>query len=871
MKKTLVFIFFFIHIHLSHGQEYQKIGHREGLLNESVFSTFQDDQARVWVSTESGIYRFNGNYFDRLSMNDPIAESNTYGFFPDDSGKLWLRTGRFNLVYYEGDSLKHLLKYPKAGNDYTSAICQESGGRLWFATNGQGVYSYEKGVLIHWDKSKGLFTDDPSHIWVNSYGVVFVLGNENIYALKQDHFEQVAKLPVEVKVFRCKELDGKHLIFAYGSEAYLFNSVQNTLDIVQFDRTPEFILHIQTINKRLWISTVDGVYQYRLEQSSAYFEQKLLDGILTNYVMEDHEGNVWISSLEKGLFLFSRYQLQGQRLPIISPDRSVYSMLSFTDRLLLGSRGSNLYQIKDKKAQVVFSNNAKVIHGNQKLRNLQKDKKQRVYLNFDGFLNILSPDLKLIHSTIAASRASLIHSSNTAIIATTGKLIRLDTSVEALNNHAELRELPQKVLSYASGNDLIELEDSSVLIGTSSGLFQLDKHLKKLTPLFEESIHHVTDLEVHPMGVVIATLGQGAFLWNKDTLISLGIKDGLSSNYLYCLSSFNEYSIFVGTANGLNLITFKKYLDSVEVISGFQGMPHKQIDEMTLHNDTVWATTGGVLYFQSISKLLESGKPVPLPLTLNAFRVRGKSLNGKTEFKLAYDENDIEFEFTAISYSLKRQIRYRYRLIGSDSSWKYSSLGLKEYSNLEPGNYTFEVSACLFGHCGSVKTVSFRIYPPYWKTWWFILCSLAALGLFIFFVFYKGILVYNKDVIRSIFKTLFYRIQHDRYLLIKNVKDGHKVKVKISDLCYLESQRNNVVYYLKNGQELSTRITMKETEAMIQELAPGQFIRVHRSFLVNLHHVEGFRSDSILVNRHAVPCGKLYKNNHNLIKEHLNL
>jgi signal transduction histidine kinase len=65
---------------------------------------------------------------------------------------------------------------------------------------------------------------------------------------------------------------------------------------------------------------------------------------------------------------------------------------------------------------------------------------------------------------------------------------------------------------------------------------------------------------------------------------------------------------------------------------------------------------------------------------------------------------------------------YRYKLEGFDNAWVHADWKNRTatYTNLKPGNYTFVVVASnTDGVWGTIeKTLTIRVSPPPWKTWW---------------------------------------------------------------------------------------------------------------------------------------------------------
>jgi DNA-binding LytR/AlgR family response regulator len=90
------------------------------------------------------------------------------------------------------------------------------------------------------------------------------------------------------------------------------------------------------------------------------------------------------------------------------------------------------------------------------------------------------------------------------------------------------------------------------------------------------------------------------------------------------------------------------------------------------------------------------------------------------------------------------------------------------------------------------------------------------------------------------------------------VKANQKlVKLAYNDIFYVEAFADYVKIFLAD-KKIVTLQTMKNME---KKLPPEFFSRVHRSFIVNRHHVESFSTTVCEVNGIKIPIGKNYKDN----------
>ena len=103
---------------------------------------------------------------------------------------------------------------------------------------------------------------------------------------------------------------------------------------------------------------------------------------------------------------------------------------------------------------------------------------------------------------------------------------------------------------------------------------------------------------------------------------------------------------------------------------------------------------------------------------------------------ITYNYNSLKFIFSATSYEGKNTNQYKTFLKGFDDEWSsWSTVNTKEYTNLSPGRYVFNVLAKnILGTEDSTGTYSFEILPPWYRTWWAYIFYLLFLAVIIFLV-----------------------------------------------------------------------------------------------------------------------------------------
>lgn len=94
----------------------------------------------------------------------------------------------------------------------------------------------------------------------------------------------------------------------------------------------------------------------------------------------------------------------------------------------------------------------------------------------------------------------------------------------------------------------------------------------------------------------------------------------------------------------------------------------------------------------------------------------------------------------------------------------------------------------------------------------------------------------------------------DRIFVRHNEK---MVKIIIKDIQYIEAERNYSRIYCCNKSFLLV-ITLKELD---EKLPQEHFIRIHRSFVINLSQVDEVANTHVVISKKAVPLSKTYRKN----------
>jgi len=113
------------------------------------------------------------------------------------------------------------------------------------------------------------------------------------------------------------------------------------------------------------------------------------------------------------------------------------------------------------------------------------------------------------------------------------------------------------------------------------------------------------------------------------------------------------------------------------------------------------------------------------------------SIERLPELKLQYYDKSISIDFASLSYLKKNKLTYYYKMDGVDKDWVLSDMTQRAvYTYLPSGSYTFMVKAQNVDGAFSneITTLKIKMYPPFWKTWWFLGLVIIAAVVFLFWL-----------------------------------------------------------------------------------------------------------------------------------------
>ena len=261
-------------------------------------------------------------------------------------------------------------------------------------------------------------------------------------------------------------------------------------------------------------------------------------------------------------------------------------------------------------------------------------------------------------------------------------------------------------------------------------------------------------------------------------------KDGLSNGVVYGILEDRQGNLWLSTNNGLSMFDprAKKFIN-YNVNDGLQANE--------FYANAYFQDENGIMFFGGVNGLTMFNpdsirqNPVNSRVVLTGLRIMnkavqpGENINYRTVLKdaiyntdkliLSYKDKEVTLEFSALYYANPQRISYQYRLVGFNDEWQQADHNARSvtYTNLDDGNYVFEVRATLDNGLTSSQPAKLEIavLPPFWRKPWFFLIYIAIIvaGLFLFRS-YSLIAVKEKN------KLLIERLEHKRIIEMTEAK-----------------------------------------------------------------------------------------------------
>ncbi len=706
-----------------------------------------------------------------------------------------MKTGQFTKFFPDSLNSNSI-----SGERPSSIFCGKD-KYIWIATWGGGLnrYDTESGKFksfhhisenihtIPGDLVRYVFIDSRNRLWAGTWSGLAIADDPESDNLRFVRFTHNSNDPASIGSNRIKmvfeDSAGNIWIGTMGGGLNRFNEKDSSFVKFTHDKNNDSSISSNDITTifedtrhRLWIGTPeDGLNLLNPDKKSFTRIRNIPDdrNSLRNNsiysIYEDRSGLLWIGAgginiLQVRNEIFKNFKHISKNKNSINYDNITCFLEMQNDKVLIGTKGGglNFFDAVNGRCMsgISFPDNCKNINA------LAADRSGNIYVATAGkglfrFLPEKST-VKQIKYIKGLNNPEILRFINSMCF-TDNRFLWLATYDKGLIKYDVLKDsafkfnndtLPDYLLCVVAGSD------NDIWIGSwGGGMYRLNKASGKLTTygnitgdplsIAGDMVYSILETKLKNKRMIWAGSDRGLSYMYPDenpqvTFRHLTTLDGLPGNYVMGILEDTFGNIWVSTNNGLsrfNTLTGKlRHFDETDNMQILEFNPGACLK---LKNGKL--LFGGMEGFVSINTEKIRPDNYRPPVVLTNFKVQNKeypfggSLQSAKKTILTYKQSFFSFEFAALDFSHPSKVNYFYRMKGFEPDWTDAgNRRYANYTNIPPGNYTFQVKAKTASGMKSSNVVSFniKIKPPYWQTWWFRI-SASLLFLLILYGLYR--------------------------------------------------------------------------------------------------------------------------------------
>ena len=741
---------------------------------------FQDSNGFIWIATRNGLNTYDGYNFTVLKKNSaeiPGLSSNYINCIEQRAnGQLLVGTNN-SLQYYDGcqfQSIPMLDSRNKELRTYVTQIYLLRNKDILIGTSGYGIMLLKKDAAeCHALKGEVEKLKYIRRMLEDKCGRLWIVGEDGKLHRREANGKVTSYFPDTEGVAAQdiqQDRQGNIYLATRNAGVYILKPGSRTFSrIPSIGNLPIDDIYISR-NGRLFIGS-DGLGIYVYDPRTGLTQENPLFSRLINLakskvtsILEDKQGNIWISMLQKGVFmqgfLQNDFNYMGSRLG----DRNVIGENSVSS--LCAHQGNEVWVGTDKDGLYLFDIETRQVKkhllGNATVLTLCKDKQGRTwvgtYTDGMGFLDAAG-NYHPVELGISKSMGIFdikCDPQGNIWIATMG------AGIFCLNRDGSTRNYKAK---YGADNNIkvnclpndyviklsLSRDGKQVFVATSIGLACLDRRnnswistFRGVNCLNKNCFSHC--VFVDSKNRVWFGTEDGALCYDFKKGIQPKIyttAEGLTDN---CISSITEDyrgNIWIGSNFGLNKLT--THTGDITKYFAENGLQSNEFGDGA--TCTMWdgkiilmGGTGGINWFHAdkvkqhpwkanvvLSGIVIGNKHVTPKSESGFYTITEDWVVNSREFNFSHEDNSFTIQLSTLTYNNVEQISYAYSINGEE--WRMAPFGQNElaFTHLSPGHYKFRIKAVCNGYETPVKEFTVIVHPAWYASIWAKLVYLLIL------------------------------------------------------------------------------------------------------------------------------------------------
>ncbi|MBI1764208.1 MAG: hypothetical protein HYR56_22515 [Acidobacteria bacterium] len=719
---------------------------QHGLPQNGISTVAQTPDGYLWLATAEGVVRFDGVRFTAFdTANTPSLKSNNVAVLRvTRDGALWAGYGSGLTRYHQGEFTFYGAAQGLPNTPRVSALFEDRAGNLWIGTQG-GVHVLQAGRFATYTTQEGLpdnrisaFAEDAEGaVWIGTLGGLtrFKDGKFTIYTTRDGlASNQVLAL--------CFDRVGALWIGAANSGLTRWQAGRFSMAGVPAGLQHHIVQAIvEDREGTLWLGTIGGgLYRFKDGRFDVCTEQEGLANNAVQSVYATANGDLWLGTNGGGLALLKEGRFSVYTTQDGLPDDIIGSVRGDgAGHLWVKTRGG-LSRFKDGLFQTFTERDGLPAGGGRALAtdragNLLASAPGQVLRYKDGrFSPYVSKD-GLAAAEILEDRAGRLWAGTSF------------DGVHCFHNGTITTYTTREGLAENYITALYEDRAGSLWVGTGSGVSRISAG-RVTTWAHKDGYpgrHMLAFYEDRAGQIWMGTDGNGLLRFKDGVFKAITVKDGLYDNLAFQILADDSGNLWLSGNKGIYRASLKELNDFAEgrskVVMSFaygavDGMLSRECNGASPGG---WKTADGRLWFPTIKGVVAVDPQrlnlEPPRVAIESVRLDGESLPAGQTARIRSGQENIEIQYTALSWNRPQQLKFRYQLIGFDQTWQQAGTRrIAYFPHLPPGSYTFRVSADngegVWNETGASMTLV--VIPPFYRTWWFrglVVLGLTALAL----------------------------------------------------------------------------------------------------------------------------------------------
>jgi ligand-binding sensor domain-containing protein len=726
----------------------------DGYTASKGYEINQDEKGYIWLGTDNGGMRFDGNTFSIAQDTKNSADAEILNCRPVGAGRVLLLPLANEISYWQKG------KWVFAGKDtlLQKIDMERNHCRLdpitgiWWLSNGNKLdklVSFKNHNISFHTVAPADF--EYAHV-INQYFIgefakkkkISYLGvydfNHKVYQYLSDSLGNKIKNELILDAGADKRSVVSYAWVDKLVKIYLFTPGKTTLKLLKsielFNTNSMQIPGILIDrNNGLWIKKFEekGVFYYgniagiKKEQKPRHF----LESNVINSVFVDQRNNIWFSSPDNALYFLSEKHFKNALLSPQFQSREIPQSLSGNGNgtLYIGYYNNNIVSVKNGITHRKTLPNSYLVEGSRKILPMSNNR----FVVFNRGIAVIDG------ATLNAQYLKTDDLYKDACLYK-DKIFAATLSGAYIIDPATAQ---QTKIYTGRATAISVLTGGTILIGTPRGLY-----IKKAGDTGTSKITHVqlrenniTDiLATDDNTALVSTNTHGLFFVSHagNKVISVKMPPGMAFNNIKSLYRQDAKTYWGVTDKGAFYITF----DNNWLVTGhhsysfYDGLPSNNVADVYVDHDTAYFATAQGLGI--IPLIRDTAVPGAAPrIYIDKLQVDSITFNEPDSFiYLRNNQNNLQFSLSAISFESLGKIQYHYQLSPVQNNWQQTTNPDLFFTQLPPGDYqlTAYVTSATGINSKPVRLL-IRIQPAFWQTIYFKAFLFLLIATAFFFIF----------------------------------------------------------------------------------------------------------------------------------------